>query len=371
MILKNHIMYNHFYCIIMAGGSGTRFWPISRVSRPKQFIKTDETGKSFLRLTYDRYINLIPKENILVVTLENYKHFVKEEIPEIDDKNILLEPYSRNTSPCIAYAMYYLLKKDPEAIMLATPADHIIPEQNLFCETMKNAMNFAQNENILMTIGIMPGRPDCNFGYIQAAGGKNALKNGRPVKVKTFTEKPNKDLASIFFKSGEFLWNTGIYIWKAKVIKKEMEKHLPEITELFRGWEDHIGKTEEKEFIEKAYSECAKISIDYGVMEKTDNAWLYPAKFEWTDIGTWESFHKYYKNKDIDGNSISSKKYMSQENKDSIIISTHKDKLIAVKGLKNYVVVDSDDVLLICPKSDKALKDLTSRLALPEFKQFR
>lgn len=362
---------NNCYCVIMAGGSGTRFWPVSRGAKPKQFLDFADTGKTFLRKTYERFLNVIPKENILVVTSERHLDLVEEQIPEMERCNILLEPYSKNTAPCIAYAAYTLLKRNPQAQMVVAPSDHIIEDEDLFRSTIVNAFEYISQNDVLMTLGVAPTRPDTNYGYVQANGGKQALTCDHPVKVKTFTEKPDREMAELFLSTGEFFWNAGIFIWKAKTIKKEMEKYLPEVTGLFEGWENVIGTGIEREFINRAYTDCPNISIDYGVMENTDIAWIYPVKFGWSDLGTWESLYNFMSDRDENGNALSAEKTLINDTKDTLVISQEKKKLIAIKGLENYMVIDTDDALVICPKDDKKFKDFISVIAMPEFEKYR
>ena len=359
------------YCIIMAGGAGTRLWPVSRSGCPKQLIEVGNTCKSFLRITYERFSKFFPAENILIVTTVKYRDIVKRQIPEIEDENLLAEPYGRNTAPCIAYATYTLLKRNPDASMVVAPADHLIFDEDTFAKTVTNAIAFASREKVLMTIGLMPTRPDTNYGYIQVSGGKNACHADRAVKVKTFTEKPDADLARVFVDSGEFLWNSGIFAWKAQTIREEMEKYLPEVTGLFNGWEKALGSSAEQDFITRAYTDCLNISIDYAVMEKTDRAWLYPASFGWADIGSWESLQEFYPHKDALGNAAMAEKTLMTEDRNSLIVSTDKGKLVAVKGLKDFMVIDTDDVLLICPKNDRQFKDFIAGIAMPEYEKYR
>ena len=361
---------NNCYCVIMAGGSGTRFWPVSRASKPKQFIDIADTGKTFLRQTYDRFLQVVPQENILVVTAQRYADLVMEQIPELDSRNLLLEPYSRNTAPCIAYATYKLLQRDPEARVVVTPADHAIDNEELFAETIRKAFGYIAENDVLMTLGVVPTRPDTNYGYVQAIGGKEAYKNDEPMQVKTFTEKPDKDMATLFISTGEFFWNAGIFLWKASTIKSEMERHLPEVTGLFNGWEMALGSKIEGEFIARAFTDCPNISVDYGVMEKTDRAWIYPVKFGWSDIGTWESLYT-LQEKDQDGNAIAVEKTLMEESKNTLVLSTDKGKLIAVKGLEGFMVIDTPDALVICPKDDRSFKDFISGIAMPEFEKYR
>ena len=364
-------MNNNHYCVIMAGGSGSRLWPASRTSCPKQFLDIAGTGKTFLRSTYERFAAILPETNILVVTVQKYKHLVMREIPELKEENLLLEPYARDTAPCIAYAAYTLLKRNPDAIMVVSPSDHLIENMDSFKNDIYNAINFASENQVLITLGITPVRPDPNFGYIQVTGGKGANQKEGAIKVKTFTEKPDISLANVFIESGEFFWNSGIFVWSANTIIDEMKEHLPEITVLFKGWEQVIGSKMEEDFINKVYTDCIKISIDYGVMEKTAKAWLFPAKFKWEDIGSWESLYSGIGDKDSKGNICNTSAYLTDNSSNLVMYSDKKDKLIAVRGLDNFVIVDTGNALLICPKDDKKLKEFTARLAMPGYESYK
>ena len=363
-------MNEHNYCVIMAGGGGFRFWPIGRSSNPKQFLDLAGNGDSFLQICYRNASLIVPQKNILVVTLANYATQVQEQLPELPEENLLLEPYGRHTAPCIAYATYKLLKKDPQAVFAAIPSDILIGETSEFRETMLKALDYAAQNPALITLGIVPNKPDTNLGYIQVKGGHNSYKKNVPSKVKTFTEKPDKALADIFLRSGEFLWNSGIFVWKAQVIKEEMEKHIPQITTLFKGLNKVIGTVSEPAFLEKIYGDMDKISIDYGVMEKTDIAWVYPTRFGWTDIANWDSLYE-FSVKDTAGNVQEGGKIISSENKNCIIATTQKKKLMAVKGLKNFIVIDTPDALLICPKDEAKLGRISTLLGLPEYEDYR
>lgn len=364
-------MNNNYYCIIMAGGTGLRFWPLARNGKPKQFLDLFGIGKTFLQSTFDRFAKFIPKENILVVTVAKYKKLVQDQLPQLNSENLLLEPYSRNTAPCIAYSTYSILKRNPNAVMVITPSDHLISDEDLFSKSVLDAMDYATKNEVLMTLGIVPDKPDTNYGYIQVQGGEGAHSKDKPIKMKTFTEKPDATLAEVFFKSGEFFWNSGIYIWQAHTISEELEKYSPEITGLFKGWDVALGSTSEQVFLERAYTDCAKISIDYAVMEKTGRAWVYPARFKWSDIDTWESIYKNFPEKDGKGTAVRCYKKISDGNKGDLIISSGRKKLVAVSGLENYVVIDTDDVLLICPRDDKKIKEFTAGLGMPDFDEFR
>ena len=253
-------MDTHRYCVIMAGGS---------------------SPSVYLRMTYDRFASFLPKENILVVTLEKYAGTARILLPEIPEENLLLEPYGRKTAPCMAYATYPILTRGPAAVIVASPCDLVIRDEGLFAKTVEEMFAFVTEHDVLMTLGIVPRTPDVNFGYIQVKEGKNAWMLEQPLQVKTFTEKPPVELAEVFVRTGEFFWNSGIFLWKGSVIREEMERYLPSVTDQFAGWETGIG---DPAFVEHAYAECPKISLDYGVMERTQRAWLYPAKFGWADV---------------------------------------------------------------------------------------
>ncbi len=361
------MLNNNIWCVIMAGGSGTRFWPISTNSVPKQFVQVGSSDKTFLQTTAERFKNLIPPERMVVVSNAAHEDLVRSNMPEIPSENILLEPYKRDTSPCIAYAMYSILKRDPDAVMVIVPTDHIISDQQKFEKVITNATEYASANDVLMTIGIRPDRPDTNYGYIQ---GVSQPEVDIPIAVKTFTEKPDAELARVFVQSGEFLWNSGIFVWKADMIRQEIERYLPELAAQFKGWEGALGTSFENEFLQKAYAEALKISIDYGIMEKTSSAWVYPADFGWYDIGTWESMYCFYPDKDDRGNAMNTKA-MLQDAGGNLLLSTTKNKLIAICGLNDFTVVDTEKVLLIAPRDDKKFRDFLSNLALPEFEKYR
>lgn len=353
----------------MAGGIGSRFWPISRVRVPKQFLDFSIQGRSFLRRTYDRMKAVIPEENILVVSLERYRDQVLAQLPELPEKNLLLEPYNRSTAPCIAYATYTILRRDPVAVTIVTPADHAIARHDAFNRTLEEALSYAAGTNALITLGVIPTRPDPNFGYIQMAA---RPEEGRPVKIKTFTEKPDAELAKVFIDTGEFLWNSGIFVWRADAIRSELERHTPEITRLWTDWREVIGSEHERAFVQRIYPDMPRVSIDYAVMEKTENAWVYPADFRWADIGNWESLYEYLAYHDEQGNALNrTGRRLFKDSRNNIVYTTRDDKLLAVRGLENFIVIDTDDVLMICPRDEQKLKDFLSQLALPEYEEYR
>ncbi|MCR4824295.1 MAG: NTP transferase domain-containing protein [Bacteroidales bacterium] len=363
------MLNSHYYCIILAGGIGSRFWPISRASQPKQFLDFSIQGRSFLRRTFDRMKAVIPEENIIVVSLERYSDLVRTQLPELSEENLLLEPYNRNTAPCIAYATYSILKRDPDAITIVTPSDHAIAHHDAFNRTLQDALAYAAGADVLITLGVIPTRPDPNFGYIQMMA---RYEDGRPVKIKTFTEKPDEDLARVFIETHEFLWNSGIFVWRADVIRRELEHHAPEIARLWEGWQDMLGTENEKDFLERIYTDMPRISIDYAVMEKTDNAWVYPASFRWADIGNWDSLYEYLAVHDDRGNALNhTNRGLLRDCTDNIVYSTRNDKLLAIRGLEDYIVIDTEDVLMICPRDEQKLKEFLLQLAMPEYEEYR
>ena len=278
------------YCVIMAGGIGARFWPMSRADHPKQFIDILGTGKTLITQTFERFEKICPKENIYIVTNENYRELIKQQIPGISDEQIICEPTRRNTAPCIAYACYKLQKINPEANLIVAPSDHIIQKEEEFIEIVQSGLKASRNRDWLVTLGIKPTRPDTGYGYIQFNEAHIYPDDERMKKVKTFTEKPNLDTANFFLKSGDFLWNAGIFIWSLKSIMSAFNKYLPEIDMIFKEGKDRYNTPQEREFINYAYTTCKSISIDYGIMEKADNVYVLCSDFGWSDLGTWGSY---------------------------------------------------------------------------------
>ena len=335
----------------MAGGVGSRFWPLSRQDKPKQFLDILGTGKSLLQMTFERFSDICPIENIYIVTSSNYKNTIKEQLPEITDEQILLEPVRRNTAPCIAYANYKILKRNPEANIVTAPSDHLILNEAKFKETVCNGLEFVSKKDALLTLGIKPSRPETGYGYIQVNEKNKTIENKDIFKVKTFTEKPNRDLAKVFYESGEFFWNAGIFIWSLKSIIKAFDNYLPEVNNLFKEGIDLYNTKDEDKFISQVYSESKNISIDYAIMEKAENVFVYCSNFGWADLGTWGSLYENRK-KDHNNNSIIGQNVFTYNTKDCIV-DIPKDKLVVLQGLENYIVVESDNILLICKKENE------------------
>ena len=338
-------MNNHNYVAIMAGGIGSRFWPMSRTSYPKQFLDILHTGRTLIQQTFDRYCKIVPPENIFIVTSQEYTSIVKKQLPQLNEENILSEPSRKNTAPCIAYVSFKLFQKDPESNLIIAPADHLILEPDEFVKAADKALNFVSHINALVTLGIKPTYPNTGYGYIQ----HDSLQAAEDVfKVKTFTEKPNRDLAKTFIASGDFLWNAGIFFWKTKNILTAFEKHLPEIYDVFAAERDNFNTEREVAAIEQVYPQCTNISIDFGVLEKADNVYVIPASFGWSDLGTWNSAWESM-NKDYLGNAVAGKKVMVMD-ATKCMVHVPDNKLVVLQGLDDFIVVDTKDVLLICKK---------------------
>lgn len=335
------------YCVIMGGGIGSRFWPFSRTHLPKQFLDFFGTGRSLLQMTYDRFAKILPKENIIIVTNENYAALIKEQLPELNDDQILFEPQRRNTAPCIAWASYHIRSKNPNANIVVAPSDHLILNEEEFVNTIQNGLNFVKDKKNLLTLGMTPNRPETGYGYIQI--GEEIL--GDIKKVKTFTEKPNLELAKVFLQTGEFFWNSGIFLWNVNSIIAEFERQLPEVAELFAAGNDSYNTPKEKEFIDKNFPACPNVSIDYGIMEKAEEVSVLCSEFGWSDLGTWGSLYD-ISPKDADANVTLKCESLTYDSKDNMIVLP-KGKLAVVQGLEGYIVVESDNVLLICKKEEE------------------
>ncbi|GAB4403170.1 MAG: mannose-1-phosphate guanylyltransferase [Microscillaceae bacterium] len=339
-------MSQNNYAVIMAGGVGTRLWPFSRTNYPKQFHDILATGQTLLQETAARFDGICPPENIYVVTNDIYYDLVKQQLPFLDDAQILLEPVKRNTAPCIAYASYKIAQQNPQANLVVVPADQVIRETTDFQNVIRVALAETAEKNALVTLGIKPTRPDTGYGYIQfeEAPGQEVKK------VKVFTEKPPYEMAVKFVESGEFVWNAGIFVWNVKAILQAFETHLDEVAEVFREAQKNFYTPQEKEAIQKAYSFCKSESIDKGVMEKADNVYVILCDFYWSDLGTWKSL---YENSPKDAHqNVVTGKVLTYDTQNSII-KLPKDKLVVVQGLDNVIVAEFDNVLLICSKDQE------------------
>jgi mannose-1-phosphate guanylyltransferase len=339
------MMNSNHYVAIMAGGIGSRFWPMSRTSYPKQFLDILNTGRTLIQGTYDRFSKFIPKENIYVVTAEEYVEIVKEQLPELPLANIVSEPSRKNTAPCIAYISYKLKKLNEKGALICAPADHIILDETAFTKVCLEALSFVTQHKALITLGIKPTHPNTGYGYIQF---EQQPASDNVYKVKTFTEKPNTELARTFVSSGEFLWNAGIFVWQVSNIVSAFQKYQPELSELFDAELAHFNTAKEKEAIEKIYPQCTNISIDYAIMEKADNVYIIPSSFGWSDLGTWNSAHENME-KDYLGNAVAGSDVMVIDAKDNMVhVPNH--KLVLLQGMNDYIIVDTEDVLMICKK---------------------
>lgn len=344
-------MNKNYYCVIMAGGIGSRFWPLSRTTKPKQFLDILGTGRTFLQMTYDRLARVCPKENILIVTNRDYKQLTLDQLPDIKESQVLLEPFRRNTAPCIAYASYKIKKQNPEAVVVVAPSDHLIINEDSFVEYLFNGLSFAEKNDALLTLGIEPNRPDTGYGYIQVNSEVRFEGHDKLRKVKTFTEKPNLEMAEFFLKSGEFMWNSGIFIWSLKSILSAFQKNLPDVDSLFAGIYQHINTGEEEAQIARSYAACTNVSIDYGVMEKAKNVYTLCSDFGWSDLGTWGSLFENSK-KTNENNVLQGDNIMTYDSSGNII-NVGQDKLVVIEGLNDYIVVESNNTLLICKRQDE------------------
>lgn len=343
-------MSKNNYAVIMAGGIGSRFWPMSRTDFPKQFLDILGTGETLIQQTFNRLSRLCSRENIFIVTNRDYRDLCLQQLPNIVPGNILCEPAMRNTAPCIAYAAFKIHSLNKKANMIIAASDHIILKENKFIQVANDCLGLVGENDILLTLGITPSRPDTGYGYIQYTNEK--LKNQEKVrKVKTFTEKPDQRLALNFLDSGDFLWNSGMFVWSAKSITLAYRKHLRDMYDVFEEGKQFYNTSAEEEFINRVFAGCKNISIDYGIMEKSDNVYVYPADFGWSDLGTWGSLHNHL---DLDGhgNSFQGKRALFYDCSDNII-KLPKNKLVVMQGMNGYIIVEHDDLLLICKKENE------------------
>lgn len=343
-------MKEHRYCVIMCGGVGSRFWPFSRSNKPKQFLDFFGTGRSLLQLTYDRMLALIDPAHIILVTNASYYDLIREQLPEVKEENILLEPARRNTAPCICWAAHHIYAKDKEASIVTLPSDHLILKEGEFHRVIDKGMTFVEGGDRLLTIGLNPTSPHTGYGYIQ---------RGLPVsddeieimKVKSFTEKPNLEMAKVFLNSGEFFWNSGMFMWRADSILKAFEKYNSETAAVFDAGASYFGTPEEKSYIDKAFASAPSISIDYAIMEKADNVYVETADLGWSDLGTWNALYD-CSPKNKERNVTQNCKVLASDC-EGTLFAVGGDKIIVAAGLKDYIVADEGNALLIYPLADE------------------
>lgn len=348
----------HYYAVIMAGGVGSRFWPVSKSGFPKQFHDMLGTGKSLLQTTFERVSEIVPTENILILTNERYQDLVANQLPEVTSGQILLEPAMRNTAPCILYAALKIQQKDPKAVMLVAPSDHWIENRRAFREDVTKSFAYSGSTDALITLGIKPLAPNTGYGYIKFDRENKAESFN---KVMRFTEKPNLELAKSFLLQGNFLWNAGIFVWSVKAISEAFQRHQPVIYTLFESGKSAYNTSAEQEFIDRHYHESENISIDYAILEKAQNVWVLPASFDWNDLGTWGSL---YDKLDKDGaqNAVVNAR-LSAENATGNIVSTTSGKLVVIDGLSDFIVVETAESILIYPKSkEQNIKEVLTKV---------
>ncbi len=343
------------YVAIMAGGIGSRFWPASRVERPKQFLDIMGTGKSLIRQTFERFLRLCPASNIFIVTNGTYKDLVLEHLPELTENQVLCEPSRNNTAPCVAYTAFKLHNLNPNANFIVAPSDHIILKEDAFVNYLEQALAFTNANEALVTLGIQPTRPDTGYGYINFSDDNTSVH-----KVIEFKEKPDVATAKKYVASGDYLWNAGIFIWKAAYVLEQFKQHTPEIYNILKDGEPFYNTVDEQDFIDKAYPTTPSISVDYAIMEKSTDVYTIPSEFGWSDLGTWNSLH-IESPKDDHGNAVNGKVVLDDVS--NSLIRMPKGKLLVAKGLDDFIIVDEGDVLLIYPKSkEQEIKAVTKAL---------
>jgi mannose-1-phosphate guanylyltransferase len=345
-------MKKDYYCVIMAGGIGSRFWPLSKSENPKQFLDILGTGRTLLQQTFDRFQKIMDPTHIYVVSNLEYKQIIHNQLPEMPEENILLEPLRRNTAPCIDYANFRIQLKDPDAKIVVAPSDHLIIKEDEFLRSVRQGLEFVAENDALLTLGILPSRPETGYGYIQSIEKEVPKYEHLALRmVKTFTEKPDLELARVFLSSGDFYWNAGIFFWSLKTIMNSFETYLPEVHTLFKEGADIYGTRDEPSFIYKTYGNCRNISIDFGVMEKAENVFVLVSNFGWSDLGTWGSLYEQLQ-KDEYQNSIVGKNVFIYESSGTLV-NVQDDMLVVLQGLEDYIVVQNGNILLICKREDE------------------
>lgn len=357
-------MNKNYYAVIMAGGIGSRFWPISTQEYPKQFHDILGTGQSLLQRTYQRIEKLIPSENILIATNERYEKLVINQLDKVSANQILLEPAMRNTAPCILYAALKIYNQNPDAVMLVAPSDHWIDNEDEFINNIETSFKACSQDDILMTLGIKPHSPNTGYGYIQFDKNTSEIK-----KVKNFTEKPNLEKAQQFLDSGDYLWNAGIFVWSAKSIINAFVKSLPEMVALFKTGDSCWNTTSEKEFIKTNYEKSENISIDFGIMENAKNVHVLPVNFGWNDLGTWGSLYEKLE-KDKQQNAVVGAETIFRDANNNMI-KTQSGKRVVIQGLQDFIVVENENIIMICPKSaEQDIKKITAEVKTTFGKSF-
>lgn len=337
-------MNKNYYAILMAGGVGSRFWPVSTQKFPKQFHDMLGTGETLIQKTFSRLSHIIPKENIFILTNERYNDLVFEQLPDVTERQVVLEPAMRNTAPCILYAALKIQKENKDAVMIVAPSDHWIEDEVAFTNNVQQAFSFCSANDALMTLGIKPTFPNTGFGYIEF----DKLNVSSIKSVSQFREKPDYDVAKEFIAKGNFLWNAGIFMWSANSVISAFKNNQPELYQLFEQGIDVYNTKFEDDFISENYGKAENISVDYAIMEKSNNVYVLPATFDWNDLGTWGSLYDKL-NKDLDKNAVVNAKTLTK-NASGNLIRTNKDKIVIIDGLNDYIIVDKNEVLLIFPK---------------------
>lgn len=353
-------MNKNYYAVIMAGGVGSRFWPVSTPENPKQFHDMLGTGETLIQQTFNRLSKLIPKEQILIATNARYKDLVLEHLPQVAEAQVLLEPAMRNTAPCILYSALKIADQNEDAVMIVAPSDHYIEDEQEFVKNVTTAFESCQNDDILMTLGIKPTGPNTGFGYIQFKDSEREVK-----KVKNFTEKPDLKTAEKFIKQGDYLWNAGIFIWSVKSILRCFEKQLPDMYGLFQNGFSCWNTEDEADFIASHYPNAENVSIDYGIMEKANNVFVMSTDFGWNDLGTWGSLFDKLPKDENNNALVNARAYLS--NSKNNMVSTQSGKKIVVEGLNDYIIVETEDTIMIFPKSEEQLIKEVSKAAEKRF----
>jgi len=359
-VKKNH------YAVMMAGGIGSRFWPVSKSRYPKQFLDILGTGKSLLQLSFERLQHLFATERVLILTNEAYRDTTLQQLPELSEENLLLEPVRKNTAPSIAYAAHKILALDTNASIVITPSDHVIMNEGKYITALQKALKIVDKRDILVTLGVRPSRPDTGYGYIQFHEEK---EEDGVFKVKTFVEKPPLEMATTFYKSGDFLWNSGIFISNVRTLLNAYHHYLPEVSDIFKEGKKLYNTKKEKDFVYKAFTLCPNVSIDNAIMEKAKNVSVIPAQFGWSDLGTWASLYESY-DKDYWGNAVHGKNVMIYDSSNCMVMVPD-GKLVVMEGLEDYIVVDTDEVLLLCRKDqEQRIKEIVMDIKLKKGEKF-